>query len=228
MHEPRPPKLESYRSAEVARDYDQRWAGAAGQRRDLRKARALGRALDALAARCGEQPASILDIPCGTGRFAALLGARGLRYTGADLSPAMLDRARAKTPAARWLVADAARLPFDDGEFDVALCIRFLHLVRDPALRVAFLRELRRVARLGVVVGYHHSRTVRVAGRRLRHRLGLRERAPSNPSPGRIRAELREAGLPEAEWITVHFAPLLSDKVVLAAPVAAGTASPAS
>ena len=143
---------------------------------------------------------------------------RGLAYCGADLSTEMLAMARAKAPEGRFLAADAARLPFADGQFDVVICVRFLHLVRDPSLRVAFLRELRRVARLGVVAGYHHSRTIRVASRRLRHRLGLRERPPANPSPAAIRAELAAAGFPELDWITVHFAPLLSDKVLVAAP----------
>lgn len=218
MESPRPPKLESYRSEQVARDYDQRWSGAAGQRRDRRKARALTRALAALESSCGAPMRSVVDAPCGTGRFAAFLRERGLAYTGVDLSPAMLAVAREKAPGARYLAADAARLPFDDAQFDLALCIRFLHLVREPELRLSFLRELRRVARLGVIVGYHHSRTVRVAGRRLRHRIGLRERPPANPSPPAIRAELRAAGFAQADWITVHFAPLLSDKVLLAAP----------
>lgn len=218
MDAPRPPKLESYRSAEVARSYDERWAGRAGARRDRRKARALARALEAIAAAAGTAPRSVLDVPCGTGRFAALLRGRGMAYCGADLSLDMLCVARAKSPGARLLAADLARLPCADGAFDVAVCIRFLHLVREPALRVEFLRELRRVTRLGVVVGYHHGRTLRVAGRRLRWRLGLRPRPPANPSPAAIRAELRAAGFGEARWIAVHRAPLLSDKVLLAAP----------
>lgn len=217
MDPPRPPKLESYRSEQVAQAYDQRWAGRGGERRDRRKARALERALRSLERRSGKAARSLLDVPCGTGRFAGLLLDRGLDYTGADLSLEMLSMARAKAPAARLLSADAARLPFDDASFDVVICVRFLHLVRDPALRTGFLRELRRVARLGVVAGYHHSRTLRVASRRLRHKVGLRERPPANPSPARIRADFAAAGFGELDWITVHFAPLLSDKVLVAA-----------
>lgn len=218
METVRPPKLESYLDDEVARAYDRRWQGPAGRRRDRRKARALARALDSLARQAERPLRTVLDVPCGTGRFAAFLTGRGLAWAGADLSPAMLDQARAKAPAGSpLLLADAARLPFADRTFDVVVCIRFLHLVRDPGLRLVFLRELRRVCRLGAVIGQHHSRTLRVAGRHLRHRLGLRERPPGNPSPGRIRAEIAAAGFGPAEWIAVHRAPFLSDKVLLAA-----------
>ncbi len=217
--DPRPAKLDSYRAPEVARDYDLRWAGPAGARRDRRKARALGLALDWLAATLGSPAATILDVPCGTGRFTALLRERA-RYLGADLSFPMLETARAKEPEAAFLVADLARLPFPDRGFDVSVCIRFLHLVRDPSLRVAFLRELRRVSRLGVVIGYHHGRSLRCWGRHLRHRVGLRRHPPSNPSPAVIRRELRAAGFDRFRWLNVHRgAPLLSEKVLIAAPL---------
>jgi hypothetical protein len=127
----------------------------------------------------------------------------------------MLVEARRKHPAAPYLCADMAILPVPDQGVDAAICVRFLHLVREPAQRVDFLRELRRVSRLGAVIDYRHSRTLRVWGRRLRHRLGLRETAPSNPSPRELGEELRRAGWREIRRIPVHRAPLLSDKVLV-------------
>ncbi|MFQ5747934.1 MAG: class I SAM-dependent methyltransferase [Planctomycetota bacterium] len=217
MKTARHPKLETYRQEEVASSYDDRWGGAAGRRRQRRKRRALVRALLRLETAAGEPCRSVLDVPCGTGRFARLLAARVPLYRGADLSSAMLLQARSKHPRLPLLCADLGRLPFPDGSFGVAVCIRFLHLVRDPRLRIAFLRELRRVSRLGAILDYRHDRTLRVASRRVRHRMGWLSKPPANPSPEAIRAELAAAGFREDSWLPVHQAPWLSDKVLIVA-----------
>jgi ubiquinone/menaquinone biosynthesis C-methylase UbiE len=215
---PRPKKLEGYRDAEVAAQYDQRWAGAIGQKRDQRKARAIELGLKTLEDISGQGLRCVLDMPCGTGRFSELLSRRFALYLGADLSPEMLQQAQLKVSAPLpFLAADAGRLPFADQSIDVVLCIRFLHLVRDPDLRVHFLKELARVSRAGVIVDYRHSHTLRVWGKRLRHRFGLLPLAPANPSMAQIRRELAAAGLQPQRLIHVHKAPLLSDKMLIVA-----------
>jgi len=63
---------------------------------------------------------SVLEIACGTGRIAARLAQNGLRVVGVDLSPAMLDIARAKNSNARWIEGDMRS--FEAGErFDLAI-----------------------------------------------------------------------------------------------------------
>src|SRR5205823_90981 len=57
----------------------------------------------------------------------------------------------ARTAGLELAVADGRSLPYDDGVFDVAHASMVIHHL-DPADAVAFLRELRRVARLGIVV----------------------------------------------------------------------------
>jgi ubiquinone/menaquinone biosynthesis C-methylase UbiE len=215
MSQQRPTKLEVYRSQSVARDYDQRWAGAVGAKRDARKAHALKKALQCIETQTGETALSLLDIPCGTGRFSQLWNDRDLHVIGADLALPMLAEAQLKYPQSTYLAADLAKLPFADDSVDVAICVRFLHLVRDPALRVAFLKELNRVSRMGAIIDYRHGRTLRVWGRHLRYRLGLRAAAPANPSPREIRQEVAAAGWKKLDWIPVHRAPLLSDKVLI-------------
>ena len=220
---PRPKKLEGYRDAEVAAEYDQRWAGAIGQKRDRRKARAIEQGLKTLEEISGLRLDSALDLPCGTGRFSEMLSQRFALYLGADLSPEMLHQAQRKiTHPLSFLAADAGKLPFDDQSIDVVLCIRFLHLVRDPELRIRFLRELARVSRAGVIVDYRHSHTIRVWSKRLRHRLGMLPLAPANPSMAQIRLELEAAGLQPRRLIHVHKAPLLSDKMLVVATVELG------
>jgi ubiquinone/menaquinone biosynthesis C-methylase UbiE len=210
----RPPKLEVYRNADVASEYDRRWASSIGKKRDQRKAKALVKSLDFLEQITSTPVESILDLPCGTGRFSSLLGDRHQVYLGADFSLEMLREAQVKLPRF-FLAADCATLPMEDRSVDACACVRFLHLVRDPEIRIRFLSELARVSRLGVIVDYRHDRTFRIWGKRLRHRMGLLELAPSNPSPGQIRSELAAAGLKPHTFIKVHRAPFLSDKILV-------------
>ncbi len=69
-------------------------------------------------------PARLLDMPCGAGRHALALAARGYELTGVDLSEDAIARASlaAKGLPARFLRADMrAFLP--DAPFDAAICL---------------------------------------------------------------------------------------------------------
>lgn len=67
----------------------------------------------------GLQGKRMLDVGCGTGFSFIPLLERGWQVTGCDLSPAMVDAARAKVgDSAELLVADMRELP-DLGEFDL-------------------------------------------------------------------------------------------------------------
>ena len=67
------------------------------------------------------QPKRILEIGCGTGSGTAILKANfpDARITGVDLSPEMVRIATAKVPGVTFEPADASRLPFADGSFDL-------------------------------------------------------------------------------------------------------------
>jgi ubiquinone/menaquinone biosynthesis C-methylase UbiE len=73
-------------------------------------------ALDALG-----RPRRILEIGTGTGSGAAILKARfpDAEVTGVDLSPEMVRIAQAKVSGVTFEPADASRLPFADGSFDL-------------------------------------------------------------------------------------------------------------
>lgn len=97
--------------------------------------------------------ARIVDIGCGTGSLEqALLPALGNGSVAAvDVSPAYV--AHGKTliddPRVAFDVADATKLPFADGSFDLALSQLVLNFV--PEYRSA-IAEMRRVTRRGCVV----------------------------------------------------------------------------
>lgn len=58
---------------------------------------------------------------------------------------------RGRTRAACLVRADARRLPWADGSIDIVICSNFLHHL-DSASALRALEEMRRVARIGVVV----------------------------------------------------------------------------
>jgi SAM-dependent methyltransferase len=65
----------------------------------------------------------LLDVGCGTGKSFLPMLERGWEVTACDISPSMLDLARAKAgPAARLSVADMRELPVF-GEFDLVWCL---------------------------------------------------------------------------------------------------------
>lgn len=63
----------------------------------------------------------VLDIGCGAGRHALYLQRRGLRLTAIDLSPRIVELARARGVKDARVANACAHLPFRDGEFDTAL-----------------------------------------------------------------------------------------------------------
>lgn len=85
----------------------------------------------------------ILDIGCGAGRVLGELAGQGWRVMGADRNTASLALAREK--GLDVTRADAAALPFRDAAFDAAVLHAVLTTLPTPAIRLAVLREARRV-----------------------------------------------------------------------------------
>lgn len=75
---------------------------------------------DAVLKRTGvEEGTRYLDIGCGAGLAAAKASALGAVVSGLDASPAMIDIARSRLPAATFHVGDLEELPFEDGSCDI-------------------------------------------------------------------------------------------------------------
>jgi ubiquinone/menaquinone biosynthesis C-methylase UbiE len=103
-------------------------------------------------------PLTLLDVGTGTADIPQALLPwleqcfGSVRVIASDLSPQIVGIAQGQVaPALRLLAADGLRLPFADASCDVVACSLTLHHFA-PADAVALLREMRRVARRGVVV----------------------------------------------------------------------------
>ncbi|WP_448509178.1 methyltransferase domain-containing protein [Immundisolibacter sp.] len=111
------------------------------------------------ALRLAGNPESVLDMPCGAGRFWPMLASHPSReLVAGDRSPAMLEIARgAADPQVlarvkSLLLLDAFALDLPDRAVEHVLCMRLLHHIARPADRLRILGELHRVARRGVTV----------------------------------------------------------------------------
>lgn len=182
-----------YRSSAVAAYYDEeRFVGPFKRRRNRLKWRTICDALATL-----EDVRSVLDLPCGTGRFTGSLARRGFQVVGSDISLEMMRRAVDSVDGSEgvggFVQADAERLPFSDDSLDCIVSIRFMFHVPPPT-RVSILREMARVAPW-LVVDYRHRYSYRYAKWRMLSALRLTRRSLERVSRAGLEQEFRDAGL---------------------------------
>lgn len=97
----------------------------------------------------------ILDLPCGTGRCIPLLPNKNITYTGVDISADMLNLSKAKAHGksnTHFILSDARSLPFQNGQFDHAICFKFLKWLPNDEIVFQVLKELRRVTKVSILV----------------------------------------------------------------------------
>jgi SAM-dependent methyltransferase len=102
---------------------------------------------------------TLLDIGCGDGRIARMIGERrpGLQLTGIDI----MVRPETWVPVQQF---DGTTIPLADQSVDVAMFVDVLHHTDDPRV---LLREAQRVARQAIVIK-DHCRDGLLAGPTLR------------------------------------------------------------
>lgn len=166
---------EQYEAGEHASHYaEQRWTETAHARKTdaweqrvvaefLAQARVAGKA-PAGSTHCG----TVLDLPCGHGRFAPLLSQHAEQLIQGDLAASMLERRRETSAWA--LQASLLALPLSDRSVDLAFCFRVLHHFPEAELRARAIAELGRVSRGFVLTSYYDAGSFPVWRDRVRGR----------------------------------------------------------
>ncbi len=105
-----------------------------------------------------DNPKNVLDIPCGTGRFWALLAKQPDRTIHAcDYSQNMIDTALQHRPAEivqriNAFQGSAFALPVPDNFTDTVFCIRLIHHIGEHEDRLKLLTELQRVTSSTIII----------------------------------------------------------------------------
>jgi ubiquinone/menaquinone biosynthesis C-methylase UbiE len=125
---------------------------------------------------------SIIDIPVGTGRFLPFYLEGKHPVIGVDISKDMLAQASAKAKGrnplqtlAYFMIGDAEQIPLTNKSMDFAICIRLLNWVTQPCSTL-IIRELHRVARQGIVMGFRSIHPMSLSDF---FRLGFRDILPT-------------------------------------------------
>jgi len=169
--------------------------------------------------------ACVLDLCCGTGDMTLALRRVGpAKILGADFSHAMLQRAHEKSAGTSlcWVEADALRLPFPDGHFDL---ITTAFGFRNLADYDAGLREMIRVLRPGGECGIldfaeprgvtgklyrvYFKHVLPAVGTLISGVRGPYAYLPASverfPEPPEMVERMRQAGFREASWTPYTF-----------------------
>jgi ubiquinone/menaquinone biosynthesis C-methylase UbiE len=185
-------------SIEAARRYFDRWAGRYEE--DRRPRWNAGVQRQAMAALELGRDDRLLDVGCGTGAAVRRAGRIVRQSVGIDLSPAMIERARAWPDLPQnveFRVGEAGQLPVQDGEFTAVLCTNSFHHYPDPeAAARQMARALERGGRIVIGDGCADLRAARVAD------WFLRRFEPGHVhlySSGELGEVLRSAGLARLE-----------------------------
>ncbi len=167
---------ERWQSAGSGEHYvSDRWRGSRAKDRDPRLIRRLLRSLPT-----GEEIHSILDVPSGTGRLRGAFEAP--LVVQADISMSMLQSIPSEARGQGLLQASVQALPFTDSAFDLVVCCRLLHHLRDGKDRAQVLREAMRVSSRFVIASYWDAQSY-----------GAWRRRTQGPLRRRKRADVREA-----------------------------------
>jgi len=138
------------------------------------------------ALRLAGHPNSVLDLPCGAGRFWPMLMEKSNRIViGADNSADMLKVAQAAYPdfcqgKISCLQTSAFDIDLPDSAVDCILCIRLLHHIGEAEHRQQLLREFHRVTRDTLIISLWVDGNYKAWRRR---RLEAQRRRAGEPDP---------------------------------------------
>ena len=148
---------------------------------------------------------TIMDLPCGTGRFAEVLLEEGFNVVGIDISAAMLEVARRKLQRFgqhfETRVADVRDLAKQERKrYDVALCARVLmHFPLEE--QITFLRSVAELTKGQVVFTQSLSTPYQRFRRRIKRLIGNPPPATYPITETQLKTLLAGAGLKEVDRV---------------------------
>lgn len=151
-----------------------------------------------LVKRCGIK---LLDLPCGAGRFAALLARDVAQYHAADHSPHMLELCRKSLKdaglmdkAKSFQQLDARDMNLHGGPFDIACCLRLIHHFKDRADRARILTGFRRANKGPLVISFLNRDSIKQWRHARQKSLSAEENRRATLSAAEFGAEAMDAG----------------------------------
>lgn len=103
---------------------------------------------------------SILDIPCGYGRFHSLLNQFG-EIHAADNGTLIAKYAEENVGLAKsTTICDAADMPFEDNSFDAVFSFRLIQHIHNRDERVNIYKEFARVSKKWVIISLYVDTTI--------------------------------------------------------------------
>jgi len=186
-------------------EYSNRW-------RDRREKACIEMCLDSIPA-----GSRVLDLPCGTGRMTRILVSRGYDVIGADVSEAMLSRARdnyreyrkqlgAKAPNVQFEIRDVLATGYNNDQFQGISCIRLFHHFDDSETRCRALRELRRICSGSIVVTFLNSFALDKYSSWLKAKIRRQKHDSQLPIPYKtFAADIHAAGLKIDKRVAAHW-----------------------
>jgi SAM-dependent methyltransferase len=123
-----------------------------------------GRDLDAMLGMLGLEIGSdetVVEVGCGIGRLTRVIASRAREVRALDVSERMLELARQHNghlPNVEWILGDGTSLRgVDDASADACVSAVVFQHVPDPAITLAYVREMGRVLRPGGWAAFHVS-----------------------------------------------------------------------
>lgn len=145
-----------------------------------------------------EKNISVLDIPCGYGRFSELLLKKSLNLTSADVSFPMVLTTRKYSPPTNsphhFLVGDIKHLPLKDNSFGCIVTIRLFQHILHSSARFQILKELHRVAKKFVILSFYRYNFLHRVERWVRCRIKNVNKKISMLPLGDLEKELSSVG----------------------------------
>jgi ubiquinone/menaquinone biosynthesis C-methylase UbiE len=185
-----------YKNNEVVKQYDHlRFSSLKGRLTDWLEKTAIKRAIIKASLQPG---ATILDIPCGTGRVSCLLAGKNYYIVSSDISISMVNLSRTKIQKYNfknkfnYVVSDATNLPFLGTTINMIVSLRLFGHV-PPPIRADMVKDYSRVSKGYLVVAYYHRNCIQSFLRKKKRR---NAKIPwYSVTFSEISNELEEAGL---------------------------------